>query len=502
MRIGYRLTLLLAGPLMVLMALFGYLDDRRTRERNREELAREGRSVARTLQLAIEDYFRDRQLEDVRDLGDQVTNYERILGLRVFNADGTIIYESASLASYPFLSRPQLLAVLSEGRSFELQRKLGDEPATSFLLPLSGAAGRRLGALQLLQLGAFIEEEARASRNFMILLTVATIVALTGIVYLVTLFGVSRPTEELVRRFRQAGAGDLQTRAPVRGHDELGRLAQEFNAMCARLDEAQRSLQLEQEKRHSAETALRTAERLASVGELAAGLAHEIGTPLNVISGRAEGMLSKAPPDSDLRRGLGIIVAQIERISRIVHGMLDFARTREMRPRPVDAARLIATVLEFMEHRLERYRIRVGASLPDGLPRVSADPDQLSQVFLNLVVNAVEAMPEGGTLEVRATVVSRTHHDHPDAVDRPYLALVFADSGVGIAPEHLPRVFDPFFTTKDVGAGVGLGLSVSYGIVQEHGGWIEIESAPGKGTGVTVYLPVVETGPAATGESR
>jgi signal transduction histidine kinase len=500
MRIGYRLTLFLAGPLVVLMALFGYLDDHRTRARNREELAREGRSVARTLQLAIEDYFRDRQLEDVRDIGDQVTRYERILGLRVFNADGAMIYESTSLSPYPFISQSELLAVLREGRSFEIQRKLGNESATSFLLPLTGSGGRRLGALQLLQLASFIEEEARASRTSMIMLTLSLILAVTSVIYLVTLFGVSRPTEDLVRHFRSVGAGDLDARVPIRGRDEFGRLAQEFNAMCGRLEIAQRTLSAEQERRQRAETALRTAERLASVGRLAAGLAHEIGTPLNVISGRTETLLRRDAGDPKEQRSLRIIMEQIDRISRIVQGMLDFARGRQARPRPADLSEVLKGVLEFMDNRFERRKIHVEYRVPTPLPPVMIDPDQISQVLLNLTVNAVEAMPQGGNLSIRAETTTRPNSD-PSGHPGPFLALVFQDTGVGIAPEHLGRVFDPFFTTKDVGSGAGLGLSVSYGIMQEHGGWIEMQSGVGEGTRVTVFLPLADTGASKDGGS-
>ncbi len=491
MSIGKKLTLLLATPLVVLMVFFGVLDDMQSKARHLKELRREGRSVAHTMQLAIEDYFRDRQLDEVRELGDQVTRYERILGLRVFNANGDVIYQSPSLNAYPFAFATELEHVLREGRSYEGQRNLEGEPGIYFLLPLTGTNAVRLGALQLLQLGSFIKEDARASRKSIATLTLIMILAVTSVVYLVTLFNVSRPTEDLVRHFRRIGAGELGAKVPVRGRDEFGRLAQEFNAMCERLETAQQTLLAEQERRERAEQALRRAERLASVGRLAAGLAHEIGTPLNVISGRTEALLRRGAQDAQEQRVLQIIMDQIDRISRILQGMLDFARGRPPQLQRTNLVTVVKNVLEFMDNRFERRKIRVDCRVPSDLPWLMIDPDQISQVLLNLTVNAIEAMPEGGKLTIDGEFLTRPY---PDQTGRQgsFVALTIQDTGVGIAPEHLGRVFDPFFTTKEVGAGTGLGLSVSYGIVQEHGGWIEMQSATGEGTCVRVFLPVAE----------
>jgi signal transduction histidine kinase len=144
-------------------------------------------------------------------------------------------------------------------------------------------------------------------------------------------------------------------------------------------------------------------------------------------------------------------------------------------------------VNEFLEERFQRSRVRLQVAIQSALPRILADADLLQEVFLNIALNAADSMPKGGALRITAESVLRCRAEEPDEV-RPYLAVTFEDSGCGIQPEHLDRVFDPFFTTKDVGEGTGLGLSVSYGIVQEHGGWIDIDSERGRGTRVTVYL--------------
>jgi signal transduction histidine kinase len=273
----------------------------------------------------------------------------------------------------------------------------------------------------------------------------------------------------------------------VQGDDEVRSLASEFNHMCGRLEAAQESLLAEAEKRRQAEARLRKAERLASVGRLAAGLAHEIGTPLNVISGRAESLQRTATPDSSTERHLRAITSQIERIVRIVRDMLNFARSEQPRRAPIQMAHVIQRILELLEPRFEQGGIAVSTAFAEDLPDLAADADQLHQVFLNLVLNAADAMPDGGRLEIRAEEQLARHH--PGDPVRRTVGVTVADTGTGIAPEHRDRIFDPFFTTKDVGRGTGLGLSVSYGIVEEHGGWFEVDSTPG-GTRITVVLPL------------
>ena len=499
MKIGTKLVLALALPLISIVLLFGYLNLRRSQTLLRQELTREGRSIARIAQMAMEDYLRDRQLEDARQLVDELTRYERVLGIRLFDPEGRLIYQSAGLEPGPEVDAADLQRVLRERRPVEMHRLAGSSPVIAFILPLTGAENVPLGAVQVLQLESFIDEAARAARNSIATITGVMILATAIVILLVTRVSVGRPIEQLVRSLREVGSGDLRARAPAERHDEFGRLAQEFNAMAMRLEASQRSLLAEQEERRRAEARLRNAERLASLGQLAAGLAHEIGTPLNVIGGRADSLLRKLG-DEAAGKSLRIIVSQIDRIARTVRGMLDFARLRQPRLAPTEVGNVIDKVLELLEQRLEEGRVRVEPRLPGGLPAVLADADQLQQVFLNLATNALDAMPQGGTLRIRAERIERTHPER-NGPPRPFLAIAFEDTGAGIAREHLNRVFDPFFSTKDVGKGTGLGLSVSYGIVKEHGGFIDVESEAGRGARLRVFLPL-ETPAAAGREAR
>lgn len=226
---------------------------------------------------------------------------------------------------------------------------------------------------------------------------------------------------------------------------------------------------------------LRRTERLAELGTLASGMAHEIGTPMNVILGRAEYLMRRTQEETT-KKGLETIIAQVERITKIMNQLLTFARRRPAERRPIQLKQVVEDGLEVLHERLVRHRIQVEVSLGNTLPMVLADPDQMSQVLLNLFINAIQAMPQGGTLRVGLEPGEGA------------VKLIIADTGVGIPKDALPRIFDPFFTTKEAGQGTGLGLTVVHNILQEHGGSIAVESELGRGTTFTLTLPTSGSG--------
>jgi signal transduction histidine kinase len=237
---------------------------------------------------------------------------------------------------------------------------------------------------------------------------------------------------------------------------------------------------------HSQEQ-LQQAERLAELGTLASGMAHEIGTPMNVILGRAE-YLQRKTKDPDTAKGLQTIIDQVERITKIMNQLLTFARRRPIERRPTNLNKVIEDTLEVMQERFRRHRITVKTELAPSLPLADADPDQMGQVILNLAINALHAMGDDGTLRVRTALVpvrGRSAEDYAEMIE-----VAVSDTGHGILPEDLDKIFNPFFTTKEVGKGTGLGLTVVHGIVQEHGGHIQVESEVKKGTTFRVHLPI------------
>jgi len=232
-------------------------------------------------------------------------------------------------------------------------------------------------------------------------------------------------------------------------------------------------------ERKRLEAQLSQTERLAEMGTLASGMAHEIGTPMNVILGRAEYLMRKTS-DESTKKGLATIVTQVERITKIMNQLLNFARRRSIDRRPLELSRVVHNMLDVVQERMERGGIKLKVDLDSKCPKVLADQDQMGQVILNLVMNAIQAMPKGGSLTVTLKY------------NKKNVNLAIADSGYGIPQDNIPKLFTPFFTTKEIGEGTGLGLTVVHGIVQEHEGTVAVESEPKKGATFTISLPVID----------
>ena len=234
----------------------------------------------------------------------------------------------------------------------------------------------------------------------------------------------------------------------------------------------------------SLESQLLRAEKLATIGVLTAGLAHEVGTPLGVVRGRAEYIQTKLGPGHPQLEGMGVIISQIDRVTRIIRQLLDFSRVKPASVRPVRVAEAISSVVELLKLEASRRTISVTTDVSARVPAISADPDQLQQTLINLALNACDASAPGGRVSLRAESVEAA--DHPGW---GMVRITVADDGCGISAADRQAVFDPFFTTKKRGQGTGLGLSVAAQIVRNHGGQIELESEVGKGTRVIVWWP-------------
>ncbi len=230
-------------------------------------------------------------------------------------------------------------------------------------------------------------------------------------------------------------------------------------------------------ERKRLESQLRQAERLAELGTLASGMAHEIGTPMNVILGRAEYLLHRTA-DEGMKRGLATIVTQVERITKVMNQLLAFARRRTPERRAIDFGAIVEDSLEMFQERFSHSRIAVEKTIAPSLPPIRADRDQLMQVLINLVMNSLQAMPNGGRL--RLSLVREGNDARLDV----------ADTGYGMSEEIRLKAFDPFFTTKEFGKGTGLGLTVVKGILEEHGGTITLESVVEHGTTFRIRLPL------------
>jgi signal transduction histidine kinase len=239
-------------------------------------------------------------------------------------------------------------------------------------------------------------------------------------------------------------------------------------------------------------------ERLAALGQMAAGLAHEIRNPLGSIKGAAQVLepISAEASDGSTKEFLGIIVEEVDRLNKIVSQFLDYARPYRGDQKPLDINDVVKKTLQLIEKEAQGAHVEVAMNLVDALPPVRADAEQLRQVFLNLTLNAVQAMPQGGRLMVTTSLRRSIRRGAAAA----FLEIRFRDTGVGIPPQDLRNLFIPFFTTKD--KGTGLGLPISQRIIENHGGTIEVRSQPGAGATFTVLLPVEADAFAAYAEAK
>src|SRR5215813_5125054 len=321
----------------------------------------------------------------------------------------------------------------------------------------------------------------------------SVLVMLSGcLLLLVGVALIGRPLRSLIEKARRVGAGDLEHPLQVHACDELAEVARALNHMCVQLKTSQAEVHTEMEARLHTLEQLRHADRLKTVGSLASGIAHELGTPLNVVSGRANLIASGRLASSEIADSARTIKEQVQRMTLIIQQLLAFARRKSPKRVSVDLRSVVQHTFDMLKP-LADQQCAILTLTADSMPvLVRVDTGQIQQVLMNLVTNAWQSMPTGGqiTLEVSHAII------HPPSELTPaagsYACVSVMDQGIGIPHADLVHIFDPFFTTKDVGHGTGLGLSIAYGIVQDHGGWIDVQSHPGQGTRMTVYVPMEE----------
>jgi signal transduction histidine kinase len=385
--------------------------------------------------------------------------------------------------------------MLREFEAYDREFQAGYTPWT--------ARNQVLGVMGVALPSNFLVAAESTSRNtFSLLFSISTI-SIIVVGYLLA-SNISRPILRLRRMAQAVASGDLEQESGIRRLDEIGDLATAFDTMAddlqARTAEAEqlyaeaieRNRQLEEmyQRLQSAQQQLVQSEKLASVGQLSAGIVHDVKNPLGVIKGVAEELLEDKAPGSPEHESLQVIRDNASRANAIVTDMLTFARQTPPAMIRRDLRETVEGSLRLTNYMLRKGKVELDLQLPPDPVTLTFDSQQLQQVIINLVQNAVQAMPDGGRLGV--------HLKRDDGV----AVIEIKDTGSGIPPEHLARVFDPFFTTKPEGQGTGMGLSVSYGIISRHHGTIHVSSQPGEGALFTIRLPMQAAPDAASQESE
>jgi two-component system NtrC family sensor kinase len=381
-------------------------------------------------------------------------------------------------------------AVLDDGRPWVARAFVVNDWYITAYEPIRDLDDRIIGILYVGSLERpYLDSATRITLTFTLISSLGIVFLMVALVFSTT--RIVRPLRDMARATREIAKGDLSHKVEAASRDEVGDLADSFNRMTDHLREANaklvewgktlerkvddRTRELREIQEHLVQS-----EKLASIGKLAAGIAHEINNPLGGILIYSHLILEDTPPNGPHHENLKKIVKETTRCKNIVKGLLDFARPKEPEMAPTDIPALLESCLGFTGHQSLFQNITVVKSFAADLPRIVADAAQLQQVFMNLILNAAEAMDGRGTLTIKAGV---------DA-DRAELVVDIMDTGHGIKEEDRARLFEPFFTTKDVGKGTGLGLAISYGIVRKHQGSIDVRSDVGRGSVFTVRLPL------------
>ncbi len=381
-------------------------------------------------------------------------------------------------------------AVLVEGKPWIDRAFVVNDWYITAYEPIRNIDDRIIGILYVGMLEKpYIDTTNRVMSTFVIIASLCVVFLLVILYFSTT--RITNPLKKMVVATQVISKGDLAHRLRVNSRDEIGYLAESFNRMTANLETANdkliewtKTLEKRVEERtkelREMQSHLIQSEKLASLGKLAAGIAHEINNPLGGILIYSNLLLEDTDKDSPHYENLRKIVKETSRCKDIVKGLLEFARPKEPEVAIIDINEILESSLAIMEKQALFQNISINRSYESDLPKISADSAQIQQVFTNIILNAAEAMAGNGTLTLSTSL-------NPD---NKCIDVKFSDTGHGIKEEDKKRLFEPFFSTKEVGKGTGLGLAISYSIIQQHNGTIEVKSRVGKGSTFTVKLPI------------
>lgn len=492
MSLRVRLMLLVALAVAVVIGIATYLQGRLFER----ALERDLRETARSTALAVADDFEIRNEPlDPRDLSpalhefiEAVPSLRAITIVRLRNGQGEVFASTSSD------ERPEALRVAERAIASQDEVWTEDNPLLPRLAVPAFGEGRPIGAVVVtVSLGSVSQARGRGRIIALAFASIA-IITLTVLVDLLARRFIHTPIATIHETMRRAGAGDLDARAAIGQRDEIGAIGEGLNEMLARMQGFNVALQervreaTEELRVRNAELvesydrmlqlseALARADQMAAVGHMAANVAHQIGTPLNLISGYVQLTREEAGLDSRIGHRLEIIEEQIARVAEVVRTLLDRARRPSAREL-VDAAALIERVCAFARPRLDSAGVKIALSIARPVPLLRGDAVQLELALLNVIGNAVDAMPSGGTLTITVAAAEEG------------VGIEIADTGPGVPVELLPRIFEPWVTTKAPGHGTGLGLSITRDVVVSHGGAITVRNGPAGGAVLRVDLP-------------
>jgi len=446
--------------------------------------------ISNTIEKSLANAMLDGKSKEVQHILEAVGTYHNIRELRIFSPNGVILKSSKrSLIGRKIDAATQKLFLAGE---FNRPIKRREAGVFSVLFPIAnteqcvrchGTQAALNGILAVDVSMVQTQEKVGELSKTMILWAFGITATLALSLGLFLTRFVTDPIQELITTMERAERG-LEARVQVKSSDDIGLLGEAFNSLLSKLERARRRV----ERYHYEQ--MKRADRLASIGEMAAGIAHEIKNPLVGIRGAAQLMKADRTlaAGTNLTEYLDVILKEADRLNGVLEGILDFTRLKPLSSGRFNIHAVLDRALLLQEENARQKGVVLAREYDPSLPEVTGNQDQLLQVFLNLVKNAIEAMPSGGKLTAVTRMSDLFTSVQADGRKHRLMVAKITDTGCGIKQEHLQEIFAPFFTTKD--KGVGLGLALSYQIVQEHLGTVRVESAEGAGTTFSVYLPL------------
>jgi signal transduction histidine kinase len=457
MKVATRLTVMLLACLAPLALAYSLATVRSTTLIFAEDLKNETRIAERALNASFTPDMQQGEWDEVHDILQAIGSDDFLAAL--LDQSGRIRF---ALPGFP-IKVPPLKWISSQIGAHGAAEFMSEGGGASWFCRIVRLGSKADGYLIVAQDWSALRRD-RTRRIGAALAAITLLLVLSaGVIMAVAQRYVAQPLAGLHRRISRLGETDLKDQLP--GGDEVRLISEEFQRLDRELAGARRRLLEENERKLQLERRLLHADKLATIGTLASGFAHEIGTPLGVIRSRAELLLKQSSAPAATHDGLQVIVDQIDRIARMVRMLLELGRRRESIRVPADLREIADRTIHLLETEAQRRAVTVVREFGDHPLMVDCDPDQLQQVFVNLEINALDAMAGGGTLQVRSLTNG----------DARRVRILFEDTGPGIPEAIRDRIFDPFFTTKEPGRGTGMGLAVSQSIVASHDGELVLD---------------------------
>lgn len=482
MKLTLQLVFAVIALIVLILCVDAWLSVTRESRFLRNELQKKAYRIGDAMKELVADAWRRQGPEYVLSLIQAANEREPLILIRWVWLDANTGDRFSPLAPVSKLKRVKP----GETVTLEYQSPKGD---SLFLTYVSVNVDKRPGAIELSEPLSDVDNFIHTSVYRKVALTGIVVAGSLGVTLLLGIWLVGWPLNRLTEKARRVGVGDLTGPIELKHRYELSELATTLNQMCDRLAESQKRASVEAEARIATIEQLRHADRLRTVGQLASGVAHELGTPLNVVTGRASLIMSGRLGSEGILESAGIIKSQAERMAGIIRQLLDFSRCSTPHRVEVDLRMIVRETTKILESLSKKHAVELIVSENPHAMTACVDTGQIQQVLTNLIVNAIQATPSGGRVTVAVTKESCAAPRGTPGGSQEYFCLSVEDTGQGIAEDVRERLFEPFVTTKEVGQGTGLGLSIAYGIVQEHGGWIDVQSEVGRGSRFRVYLP-------------